>query len=912
LVEWNNTGSVFPKTKCLHHLIEAQVEQSPEAIAVVFGDGHLTYQELNARANQLAHYLRQDGVGPEVIVGICIERSLELAIAILAVLKAGGAYLPLDPAYPKDRLRFLIKDSRATVVLIQQRFRDLWLAEGVRAICLDSDWPKISSESVENPGIEISSDNLAYVIYTSGSTGVPKGVLVRHRGLVNHNLAVAKLYGLQPRDRMLQFASISFDIAVEEIFPTWITGGGVVFRPEDIALSGKDFLGWLEQAQISVMDLPTAYWHEWVEQISRLGKQLPKSLRTVIVGGEKAQSSVFSTWRKIGGRRVQWFNTYGPTETTIVATAYAAACSDDAQAEIGDLPIGRPIFNTQIYLLDAHLQPVPVGVAGELCIAGEGMARGYLNRPDSTAEKFVPNPFCQEPGGLMYRSGDVARYRRDGNLEFLGRCDDQVKIRGFRVETGEVETAMMEHSNVQQAVVVVDEHKPGEKRLVAYLVLKEPVANAEKEVRAFLKDKLPVYMIPSDYVLLDVLPLSVNGKIDRRLLPPVSTARTEFTEINGITDDPLEHQLQRVFETVLDRRPIGATDSFFELGGHSLLAVRLIEQMEKVVGKPIPLATLIQSPSVRQLANTLRQEGWNPRWSSLVPIQPRGSKPPIFFAHAVGGNVLNYQALPHYLGPDQPVYGLQSQGLDGKHPPYTRVEDMAAHYLREIRSLQPQGPYYLGGMSFGGMVAYEMAQQLMAHGEEVALLAMLDVNGWGYTKMLSRIELFELVLGFWCSRIKFNLASLFKLSSRDRRNYLRGKIRTIRRRINSRQWQDAYLREVNNVHLRTPTLQNVKEANYLAAKTYNPKPYPGHVTVFRATDRLLMHTIAPEVTWKHLALGGVTAYDVPGGHLSMLDEPHVRSFAEKLKACLQHPGKCLLILLSTSNLSPAEHLLSLI
>ncbi|MEO8425514.1 MAG: amino acid adenylation domain-containing protein, partial [Verrucomicrobiota bacterium] len=890
IAEWNNTTAVFPAAACIHQLIETQVERTPDAVAAVYNGEKLTYRELNARANQLAHHLRRRGIGPEAIVGICLDRSLELAVGLLAILKTGAAYLPLDPAYPKDRLKYMLQDTRTTVVLTQEHFRDSLILSGVTPICLDNDQTELSKESQQDPDAETNSLNPAYVMYTSGSTGAPKGVLVTHRGVVNHNLAAVKLYGLEPEDRVLQFASISFDIAVEELFPSWMIGATVVFRTEDVALSGKQFLRWIEQEGISVMDLPTAYWHEWVQQISRLEEVLPQSLRVVIVGGEKAQSGVFSTWLEVGGDRVRWFNTYGPTETTVIATAYSPKVNLESQSESGDLPIGRPISNTQVYLLDAYLQPVPTSVAGELYIAGEGLARGYLNRPDSTAEKFLPNPFSVEPGRLMYKSGDMARYRPDGEIEFLGRSDDQVKIRGFRVEAGEVEAAMRKHQNVQQVLVVTDELKPGEKRLLAYVVFKEEHEEALNDLRSSLKVQLPAYMVPAEIIAISAMPLTPNGKVDRQLLPAPDAARSESAETVEVPHDLLEQQLKQIFERVLGVNPVGVADSFFELGGHSLLAVRLIEQIEKVVGKPIPLATLIQAPTVEQLARMLRQDGWIPPWRSIVPIQPGGSKPPIFFAHGVGGNVLNFQALARHLGPDQPVYGLQSRGLDGKELPFIRVEDMAAHYIGQIRFVQPEGPYYLGGMSFGGMVAYEMAQQLTRQGQKVSLLVMLDVAGWGYKKTMRRVELLTLTLEVWIRRIRIHLVDLITMSGTERSEYVRAKQKTIKRRIKSRRWQNAYAKELNEGGILTPALRSVKEANFLAGKTYCAKPYLGHLTVFQATDKYLLHSLDTKSTWKHLALGGISVYDVPGGHLTMLDEPNVQVVAQQLKTRLANAG----------------------
>lgn len=468
LVEFNDTEMDYPQDQCLHELFEAQVEQTPDAVAVIFEDERLTYRELNCRANQLAHYLQKLGVGSKTLVGVYVERSLEMAIGLLGILKAGAAYVPLDPTYPQERLAFMLEDTQASVLLTQQRLVEALPQSKAKTICLDADWEMIAQESEENPVNRVNSDNLVYVIYTSGSTGKPKGVKISHRALVNHNMGVIRNYGLQSHDRVLQFASISFDVAAEEIFPTWLSGATLVLRPNEIITSPADFSQFVEEEKLTILNLPTPYWHEWVSVLAHPNTQLPPTLRILIIGSEKASPDQFALWQKLFGNRVELRNAYGLTEATITSTIYAPPISQEPQ-EIRSVPIGRPIPNTQIYILDAQMTLLPIGVSGELYIGGASLAQGYLNRPDLTAEKFVRNPFVVGPNATLYRTGDLARWLPDGNIELLGRVDHQVKIRGFRVELGEVETTLRQHPLVQESIVMAREDQPGQQRLVAYL-----------------------------------------------------------------------------------------------------------------------------------------------------------------------------------------------------------------------------------------------------------------------------------------------------------------------------------------------------------------------------------------------------------------------------------------------------------
>lgn len=860
LSAWNNTDIEYPRALCMHELVDAQAARTPNAIAAEHADQKLTYRELEQRANQLAHFLKRRGVGPESKVGICLRRSLELPVALLAVLKAGGACVPLDPAYPKERLTYMLEDSQTSLVLTQPGLLAEVTDFDVEVVALDADWKSFSTESSESVQSGVKPENLAYVIYTSGSTGKPRGVLLSHLGLVNHNIAAIELFGITPADRMAQFASISFDIAIEEIFPTWMAGGALVIREENASLAVGDFLRWVTERRVTVLDLPTAYWHELVGELSESTPSdssmgLPESLRMVIVGGEKASLSALAAWHKLAGSRVRWVNTYGPTETSVIVTAFEPTNWDEIPAT---LPIGRPIANTKIHILDEQLQQLPVGIPGDLFVAGPGLARGYLNRPETTAEKFISNPFSEKPGARMYKTGDRARYLANGDIEFAGRTDDQVKIRGYRVELKEIEAVLGTFPGVREVVVVARENGT-DKHLAAYVVPSREQAPTGSELRAFLKQKLPHYMVPSAFVLLETMPKTPNGKVDRRGMPAPQPA--DFAEANEYvapTGD-LENQLAKIWAVVLSKEKIGIRDNFFDLGGHSLLAARLMHRIEQTLGKRLPLAALLQAPTVEQFAALLRQEGWSASWSSLVAIQAEGSRPPFFCVHGVGGNVVGFRDLARHLGPDQPFYALQPQGLDGKRPCVTSVVEMAESYIKEIRRMQPEGPYRIGGYSFGGLVAYEMAQQLRAQEQEVSLLALFDTYPG---KMESRSS---------------QLRNLSKLPLKERISFLVKKgtfvLSTLGKRL--------------ELQMLPKPLRNVRQACAKAAAGYDVQPYEGKVTLFRVKEKSVGSLNDPYAIWWRVAAGGVDLREISGDHLSLLKQPQVRFLAEELNRALE-------------------------
>jgi len=842
---------------CIHCLVEAQAERTPQGIAAIHEGQNLSYAELNSRANQLARFLLESGLKREDRVGVALQPSLNLPIALLGVLKAGGACLPLDLNYSSDRLALMLEDSQPAVVLTTSELAGELSSANSKLLCLDTEAEMVFRGVASNLVTPFSAESLAYVIYTSGSTGRPRGVLLPHRGLANHNRYSVSLYDLRPTDRVLQFSSISFDIAIEEIFPALICGAAIVLKNDSFSLQAGEFLQWIEERQVSVLDLPTAFWHELMHQLdASKGANLPDCLRLVILGGEKASTKVYRVWKKFAGGRVRLINTYGPTEASVIVSAFEPARFPEVT--LGDsLPLGTPVADAQIILLDENLQAVPRGTPGELHIGGPPLARGYLNHPELTAKKFISDPLSQDPAARLYKTGDMARYSPDGVLEFLGRVDFQVKIRGFRVEPGEIEAVLHQYPHLAEAVVVSHEHHNGDRSLAAYTVWASGYAPASaEELRDFVKQRLPEYMVPAAFIAMERLPLTVNGKVDRKALPLPATASVS-TQPSAAPQDEFQARLVGIWQSVLGRKDIGIEDNFFEMGGYSILAARLMHRIGQTLGTTLPLALLFQAPTIATLSAMLQRDGWSKHWSSLVAIQPSGSKSPLFFVHGVGGNVLNLRPLSLRLGADYPLYGLQAQGLDGQQPCLTSLEEMAAHYIKEIRAVQPEGPYFVGGYSLGGVIGYEMAQQLSAGGEDVALVALLDTYP-GNLKPESHP---------WLDMLRSPQRLFIELPY--------SAMESIRRRIKRGR--------VN------PALKNVLLNNTAAANRYVLRPYAGPVALFRAGDKSWRNSGDPFALWATLA-PKLETYVVPGDHREMLYEPRVGQLADQLRTRIDKIG----------------------
>ncbi|WP_310422568.1 amino acid adenylation domain-containing protein [Chamaesiphon sp. VAR_48_metabat_135_sub] len=872
LVAWNQTQADYPNL-CIHQLFEAQVERTPNNIAVIFEDQQLTYRELNSQANQLAHYLRSLGVGSGVLVGLYVERSLAMVVGIWGILKAGGAYVPLDPAYPQDRVAYILADSDAKVLIADPQLLASLPRHQAEVVSFVTNKELIEQQPRSNPIADTQPDNLAYVIYTSGSTGNPKGVEVCHSSQANLLNYLQHSPGLTSADTLLAVTTICFDTSTADMFLPLVVGAKIVLVSSEVAADGFQLLAKLTDSGATFLQAtPVSF-----RLLLAAGWQGSPHLRVVSTGEALSRNLADLLLDRVA----ELWDLYGPTETTVWSTGSkinGLRRSADFQGAL-EL-IGRPIANTQAYILDRYLQPVPIGIRGELHIGGDCLAKGYLHRPELTAEKFIANPFSDAPNARLYKTGDLARYLPDGNIEYIGRIDNQIKIRGFRIELGEIEGLLVKHPGVKEVTVVVREDIPDDRRLVAYIVansLSERLRQPDRsptisDLREFLASKLPHYMVPTAFVFLDLLPLTPNGKIDRRALPiPIYTRQLEGEFV--ASQDEVELQLTKIWKQVLGIEQIGIEDNFFELGGHSLLAVRAISAVEKIWHQKLPLATFLAAPTIREFANVIRQERGSTAWSSLVSIESRGSRPPLFCIHPVGGNVLEYYPLSTYLGLEQPMYGLQSPGLDGVAAPLTRIEEMADLYIQEIQRLQPQGPYLLLGYSFGGLVAFEIARKLDLQGQKIGLLALLDNEAPNLPEIRPSL----------LKSVEIHVRNLQRLTISEKFKYVKDRFMF---RIIYKNSEEKFLLD-NWVEPLPPEYLQVLEANFQAGRDYTGKFYPGKVTLFRSYVQSVNKALLPDLGWGHLVGGGVEVCDLPGNHNNLLKEPYIKILALKLKLYLE-------------------------
>jgi amino acid adenylation domain-containing protein len=868
LVEWNNTDAEFPGGRCVHELFEEQVRKAPHAPAVVLGDAVLSYAGLNRRANQLAHYLRRLGVGPDQQVAVCLERGFELIVAVLAILKAGGAYVPLDPSYPGERLRYMLEDSAPVALLtrgpLQRLFRGLSEALPVLDVAAaSSSWGGEPETDVDPSAFGLTPVHLAYVIYTSGSTGAPKGVMVPHRAI--NRLVLNNGYAkFEARDRVAFASNPAFDATTMEVWAPLLNGGCIVVIEQDVVLDPARLGQGLRRHAVSILWLTVGLFNQYSETLSEeFGK-----LRYLIVGGDALDPRVIA--RLLRNHPPQHLiNGYGPTETTTFAVTHEVTVVPENARSI---PIGRPIANTRVYILDARGEPVPEGVPGELYIGGAGVARGYLKRPELTAERFLPDPFAADVTARMYKTGDLGRWLPDGTIEFLGRNDFQVKLRGFRIELGEIEARIAEQHGVREAVVLAREDTPGDKRLVAYYTGDQDVALGAETLRAHLSGQLPEYMVPAAYVRMKSLPLTRNGKVDRKALPQpevnayaVAGYEAPRGEVEGVLADLWAKLLK------LDR--VGRNDDYFALGGHSLLAVQLFSQIEKHFGIDLPLATLYKAPTIELLARIVSEGGRSDLEASLVPINATGRKPPLYCASGIGGGVLVFRDLAVKLGPDQPFYGLQPKREGGKNVPVIKLAEIASGYIQAIQQIQPCGPYYLSGYSFGGLVAFEMAQQLVRAGFTVAFLGLFDTTAPVRVKT-SRTDLFprrtygttwQRTLEIVCSGDAF------------------GKIRDIIRR--RKFWAQERLARALKLSL-PAELETLKGSQGFAALNYVGEPYAGPITLFRSQLRPANELWSRTLGWEQVA-SEIEVHDIPGDHLSIYSGDNIGPLASMLESCLE-------------------------
>jgi amino acid adenylation domain-containing protein len=876
--------NLYPRDVCIHHLFEAQVKRSPDAVALVCGEVELSYRQLNERANQLAHELMRLGVGPNSLIGICVERSPEMVVALLATLKAGGAYVPLDPTYPPDRLAFMLNDAHATILLTQSDLVETLPFHGGPRICLDSDWKSIEKNSTDNLNTRIDADNLAYVIYTSGSTGQPKGAMITHRGLTNYLNWATEAYAVADGCGAPVNSSISFDLTVTSLFTPLMVGRSVFLLPDGIEALATALT---ERSNYSLLKITPAH-------LRALAGLLPAAdiagrVRALIIGGEALHFESLSFWRwHAPATRI--INEYGPTETVVGCCVYEVSANDPVS---GPVPIGTPISNTELYVLDDNFKRVASGETGELFIGGAGVASGYLNREKLTRERFVANPFGY---GCLYRSGDLARVTRDGNFEYFGRLDDQIKLRGFRVELGEIETVLKQHEAISDCAVIAKDEESGQKRVIAFVIPNQSLTISEANLASFLKTKLPDYMIPAAFIQIPILPLTINGKVNYQALPALRQV-LEIERDRKVTTPktPTEIALGELWSETLNLDEVGIDQKFFDLGGDSLQAVGLVLRVEQKLNKRLPVA-MVGTGSIRSLAAVLDRLPLcgNDLSEGVVPMD-NGGRPKLFFVPGELGDDLScYLHVVASLPQNQPVYGLQPPALVGTRE-FETIEETASYYVQRLRHSQPSGPYFLCGFCFGGLVAFEMAQQLQTVGEEVGFLGILDYRlnaderehfGWSPRNI------------FKFSRNIFYAALDFLEVKQERTTALR----RLRKRLvayGKRIWtrHGSVSPEINELPHDTLSkfgsnigeLRKRWESQQRAWRRYRPGNYAGPITLFRSRRLPLRHFHDETLGWSKIAMGylQVQKVAVPGFQGYMLRPPYASILAESLDRSLE-------------------------
>lgn len=877
---WNRTASDYPVDAPLANLIEEQVERTPDAVAVTDDDESVTYRELNARANRMAAVLQQQGAGPNVLVGICMDRSVNMVAALLAIVKAGAGYLPLDPYFPVQRLRHMMEDSGSSLLVTERRLRStLPLFEG-RVVCVEE------ALSFGRPDANVHSpvtpEDLAYVIYTSGSTGKPKGVQIRRRSLINLLWSMRAWLRFSNADQLLAVTTLSFDIAAVDTWLPLLVGAQIVLASREAAGDGAALSALMERHDITFLQATPVTWQLLLDT-GWLGRSTLQAVST----GEALPQQLAARLLSLVGRL---WNLYGPTETTVWSTGQVIESAAEPVA------IGRPVANTMCYIVDRYLQPVPIGITGELYIGGDGVSIGYLNRPELTNERFLPDPFCADPAARMYRTGDVARFRADGVIECLGRTDHQVKIRGFRIELGEIEARLAECEGTSQCVVVARQDEGREKRLVAYIVPKPGATLVLSRLRDDLRTSLPEYMIPSSFVVLKTLPMTPNGKIDRAGLPSPDGGHLIATDSYRAPRDTVEFALLAVWAEVLGLERVGIDDSFFDLGGDSLASVAVLSKVLALFpGTQPSLAQLLQAPTVAQFAKVV---------GHAVPVdivvKVRDGKPgraPFFCIPGAGGNILSLRPLALEMPDDVPFYCLQAKGLDGSTP-FVTVEDTALYYADQIRRIQPSGPYHLGGGCYGGLVAFETARLLEAAGESVHLLALIDSHNFAYGRSLPLHKMLAANLRYYVKRIGYHMRELARMPGPQRRARLAANVRTALRVTRELAGLAVGTQGPQFPNLSAPPLDaddselarilvRVTEASLQAARTFIPGPYRGSVVLFKARTQDAEIYEDETLGWAPVALGGITAVEVEGDHETIFVAPRVRAVALGIAKALE-------------------------
>ena len=869
-------------------LFDQSAERFRGHLAIECAQERVTYGELADRSNSLANYLISQGADKGSIIAILVEDAIEVITSIIAVLKAGCVFVPLEPRIPEPRLQAMVAEVSPTWFIVEPEFLPRLgkvVASGARTariICLDGNGAHAhrgessactDHESIpvdlQTPNVASGPDDMCYIYFTSGSTGKPKGIAGRRKGIDHFVQWEIKTLNVTEETRVSQLTGASYDAMLRDVFVPLCTGGTICI-PEDreTIIDAARLIDWLDSRRVNIIHCVPTVFRSIVNESLR--PDYFSALKYILMAGEPLLPADVKKWMEVYGERVQLVNLYGPTETTMTKFFYFVAPPDKERRFI---PIGKPMEGVRALVVDTRGSACPPGAVGEIYIRTPFRSLGYYNQPELTREVFIKNPFSDDPNDIVYKTGDLGRVLEDGNFEFLGRKDSQVKVRGVRIELAEIESQLREHESVRDVAVIDREDSRGDKYLCAYVVLTHEVDPGE--LRGFLLQRLPEYMIPA-FMRVDELPTTLSGKVDRRALPDPERARQTDDDDVTAPRDAVELQLTQIWKEFLRVKAVSVQDNFFDLGGHSFLAVSLMSRIEREFGVKLPLAALFQGATIESLGVMVRQQV-GAFASSLVKIQPNGPRPPLFCAHPAGGNVICYMELARALGPEQPVYGLQARGLSGEAEPLTRIEEMAEHYLEEIRAIQPTGPYRLLGWSFGGILAFAMAHQLYDRGEQVALVALLDTgihDPADATNQLKEVDDAEMLLGAIGELTPELLEHLRTLEADAQLQY----VVDWGHRVNAIP-PDFGFTQVRH-------LFNIFKSNGYAARSYVPKVYPGQVTLFRAEEELAKDPGRLLHGWDKYAAGGVDVHVVPGSHFNMAYRPHVSVLSKQLTISL--------------------------
>jgi len=876
LVTWNDTDADYPRGETIPQQFAAQCDRTPDVVAVREGDQQLTFWQLHERSDRLAQHLRNLGAGRGTTVALCIERSIDMVAGLLGVLKAGASYVPLDPSNPPQRLGFMLKDSEAAIVVAQPTCADKLPAHNAHTVWLDSGWTQIlggQSDAASSVPLTCQPDDTAYVLYTSGSTGTPKGVEGTHRACLNRFAWMWRTYPFQPGEVCCQKTNLAFVDSIWEIFGPLLAGVPNVIIPQETLNDPEELLRTLAREQVTRIVLVPSLLRLLLEHAPNLGERLPR-LKLWTSSGEVLPTELAESFRA-AFPQATLLNLYGSTE---VAADVTCRQITDEDLRAHSISIGHPIANTQVYILDENRNPAPIGVRGEIYVGGDNLARGFWRRRDLTAERFVENPIAPERSARLYRTGDLGRFHAPGEIEYLGRVDGQVKLRGMRLELGEIEVALRAHPAVREAVVVLT---PDQQQLAAYITAQNGQAPSAEELRSYLRGRLPEHMVPSGYQCIERWPLLPSGKVDRRGLPTFNQTESVRQSTFTAPHDAVEEQLLTMWKSILNLDAISVTDNFFSIGGHSLASTRLLARIQRTFGKKLGLRDVFEAPTIAEMAGLIRRENTNRDLQGVLPLQPNGWLPPFFWVR--GGPL--FLPISRRLGPERPSFGLQlPSSAVAKLPNAYTFEDIAASFIQVMRTVRPNGPYYLGGLCVNGVLAYEMARQLVAAGESVPLIVMLDSQNpakyFDYSPDGHTSYLYQ--------KLKFHLGKLAKLKRTEFRRYLQDRFDHLRFKRNQQVWNNSYQ---NGGRLPEDELGEMGSVVHPPAMRYRPRPYQGRVLFFQSSDWPKGKYWTFSRGWTDLVDGSLELHTIGAGHQSMLHEANVDGISNPILSFLGEAGQ---------------------